>query len=186
MPFGEGGWEVLETVVWSSAGWTEMRAFPYDLGVSLFSGPVVPQASPNGRPDQFALTYRTDGAMWPASSKAFPLAVTGLGRRYALNVPRGLGLDVVDAGTGIIKTYHLDSGTGFFQFPQAGKILVTQADGTAAVWSIPPRRSYRAVAAMAGILAAVGVAACVLIVVIRLVWRLARRYRGRQQSGPSL
>ena len=58
MPFGEGGWEVLETVVWSSAGWTEMRAFPYDLGVSLFSGPVVPQASPNGRPDQFGLNVQ--------------------------------------------------------------------------------------------------------------------------------
>ena len=36
------------------------------------------------------------------------------GTQVSLNVPRGLGMDVVDAATGIIKTYHLDSGTGFF------------------------------------------------------------------------
>jgi hypothetical protein len=180
---------IPEIVVWSSGDWTEKQAFVYDLGASPLSGTIIPNALPIGRANEFALLYET-GNGWQGSSKGSPIAVTGLGRPLALNIPRGLGLDVVNYATGATKTYHLDgrpllSQYSFSQFvaPQAGKILIPQSDNTAAVWSIPPRRSYRAVAAMAGILAAIGVLGYALLLVIR---RLVRRYRRRQTEPQTL
>jgi hypothetical protein len=102
-----------------------------------------------------------------------------------LYVPSGICLDLIDATIGSTRSYDLGAYNGrWFPFPQAGKILMPQSDDAVAVWSIPPRRSYRAVAAMAGILAAIAVLGYVLILVVRLVWRVARRYRGRQQTEP--
>ena len=136
----------------------------------------MPHPLPLGRANQFALTYETSGGWWTGSPKGSTVAGTGLGRVLGLNIPRGLGLDVVDAASGITKTYHLDSSGAWFPFPQAGKILIPQSGDAVSVWSVPPHRSYRAVAAMAGILAVVGV----LVYVVR---RVARRYRGRQETG---
>lgn len=164
---GDIGSFIPEIVVWSSGDWSEKRAFVHYIGESLLSGTIIPQPLPMGRANQFALLYETGiGGWWSASPKVSAIADTGLGRVLALNVPRGLGLDVVDYATGVTKTYHLDgrplsSQSSFSRFvvPQAGKILIPQSDDAVAVWSIPPRRSYRAVAAMAGILAAIGVVA---------------------------
>jgi hypothetical protein len=171
---------IPEIVIWSPDGWTEKRAFVYDLGASPLTGTVMPHPLPLGLANQFALTYETSGGWWTGSPKGSTVAGTGLGRVLGLNIPRGLGLDVVDAANGITKTYHLDSSGAWFPFPQAGKILIPKSDGTTAVWSIPPRRSYRAVAAMAGILAAIGVLGYALIFVLR---RVVKLYRGRQETG---
>ncbi len=180
------GFFVPEIVVWSPEGWTEKRGFIYDLGASPLSGTVMPHPMPIGRANQFAVIYETGSGWWTGSSMASKIAGTGLGRTLGLNIPRGLGLDVVDAATGDSKTYHLDDSAMWFPYPQAGKILIPQSGGTWAVWSITPRRTYRAVWLMAGFLPVIAVVGYGLVFVVRLVWRAARRYCGRQQTGPSL
>jgi hypothetical protein len=184
-----------EIAVWSSDGRTQMRVFPYDLGASPLSGSVYPHPWPTGRPNQFGLIYDTADGWWTGSSKSSGMSSSGLGRSLRLNIPRGLGLDVVDSVAGKTKTYHLDgSVTGrWYPFPKAGKILIPkpgvtvnpvkpmlfrQFGETVAVWDIPPRRTYVGVWAMAGIMAAIGILGYALGLVVRCV---ARRYRGKQQ-----
>ena len=177
---------IPEIVVWSPDDWTEKRGFIYDLGASPLSGTVMPNPLPLGRANQFALMYETGSGWWTGSSMASKIAGTGLGRTLGLNIPRGLGLDVVDASTGATKTYQLDDSAMWFPYPQAGKILILQSGGKMAVWSITPKRTYRAVWLMAGFLPAIAVLGYGLIFLVRLVWRAARRHRARRQSGPSL
>ena len=55
-----------------------------------------------------------------------------------------------------------------------------QRDGTTDVWSIPPKRTYRAVLLMAGFLPVIAVLGYGLIFVVR---RVVKRYRGRPQTG---
>ena len=172
---------IPEIVVWSPDGWTEKRGFIYDLGASPLSGTVMPNPMPIGRENQFALIYTTGGGWWTGSSMASKIAGTGLGRALGLNIPRGLGLDVVDASTGATKTYHLDGSAVWHPYPQAGKILIPQSNDAVAVWSIPPRRTYRAVLLMAGFLVAVAVLGYFLLFVVR---RVIRRHRGRPQTEP--
>lgn len=170
--------KVPEIVVWSSDSWTERRAFPYDFGVSILSGTVLPHPWPTGRGNQFGLIYETTSG-WTGSTKWSGTYGSGLRRSLRLNVPRGLGLDLVDPATGTTRTYHLDDSWRWFPFPQAGKLLVPNSDNTAGVWAVPPRQSYRAVAAMVAGLAAMGILWYALRSIVRLV---ARRYPGRQPS----
>jgi len=121
---------------------------------------------PTGRPNQFAVYYITDSGSWKRWGQA---QTTPAG----LYVPSGICLDVVDAATGSTRSYDLGAYNWESFPPQAGKILVPQSNDTVAVWSIPPKRSYRVVAAMAGILAAIWGLGYVLILVVR---RVARRF----------
>ncbi|MGP0064307.1 MAG: WD40 repeat domain-containing protein [Isosphaeraceae bacterium] len=171
--------EAPEIVVWSPSGWIEMRAFRYDLGVDI-GGRVEPHPWPIGRANQFGLIYRTSlGGSW-GSTKSSDIADSGLGRALGLNIPRGIGLDVVDGDTGNTRTYHLDGpavARSPYPFLQtANKILIPRSFETVEVWDIPPRRSYAAVWGMAGMMTVIGLLGYASGIVVR---RVARRYRSR-------
>jgi WD40 repeat protein len=171
--------EAPEIVVWSPERWTEMRAYPYDLGVDI-GGRVEPHPWPTGRANQFGLIHKTSVGGSSGSTKSSHIADSGLGRALGLNIPRGIGLDVVDGATGNSRTYHLD-GPAVARSPYpflraANKILIPRSFETVELWDIPPRRTYAAVWAMAGMMAAIGILGYVSGSVVRSV---ARRYRGR-------
>ena len=171
-----------EIVAWSSDGWSERRTFPCDLAETI--GESIPGRMrtvmwPTGRPNEFAVNYITRSGSW----KRWGQMRIGAAGPY---VPSGVCLDVIDAATGSTSSYDLGAYKGYgrwFPFPQAGKVLIPQSDDAVAVWSIPPRRSYRAVWLMAGFLPVIAVLGYALIFVIR---RAVRRYRGRPQTGATL
>ena len=154
----------------------------YDLGTtppyrSLNRGTGIPPFFPTGRGNEFAVLHET-GGVWAITRPQMP--GVGVLRWLGFNVPGGLGLDVVDTTTGTRRTYHLDGDSArWFPFPQQGKLvnpqngeancvfpvpairpiggqrIIPYAGDTAAVWGIPPRRSYRSVAITAALLAAI-------------------------------
>ena len=140
----------------------------------------MPPFFPIGRGNEFAVLHETGGVWTVGSPWGCEMPWVRALRWLGFNVPGGMGLDVVDATTGATRTYHLDSGSvRWFPFPPQGKIvnpqngdancvfpvpaiksiggrrIIPYAGDTAAVWSIPPRRSYRAVAITASLLAAI-------------------------------
>ena len=152
--------KVLEAVVWSSDRWKEKRTFPYDLGGSGF-GPILPEPWVTENGQGIALLYDTDSEDWKGSTKSTGANFFGLSRALNLNLPRGLGLDIIDHSTGVTQTVHLDGSNASYSFrsfplPRAGKILLPQAGEVAEVWDIPPQRTYASVKFMAGVFAAIG------------------------------
>jgi hypothetical protein len=169
----------------------------------------IPPFFPIGRGNEFAVLHETGGVWTLGSAWGCEVPWVRALRWLGFNVPGGMRLDVVDATTGAKRTYNLDSDSArWFPFPQHGMMLNPQngevncvfpvpaiksvggqriipyAGDSAAVWSIPPRRSYRAVAVTAGILAAIRVMAYALILLARFFRRAARRDYDRQQADP--
>jgi hypothetical protein len=181
LPLKNGTFFIPAISIWRCGDWSEVRSLPYDLGASPLSGTVMPRCTPIGRGNEFAVTYETVGGWWTESSMASKLPGSKLLRKLGFNAPGELGVDVVDATTGKKHTYFLDCDSGRkYTFPQAGKVVIPQtgdansrtpairstggksvispySGDTAAVWSIPPRRTYRAVWITAGLLAAIAV-----------------------------
>jgi hypothetical protein len=135
---------------------------------------------PTGRPNEFAVNYITSSGSWKRWGQ---MEKTPAG----LYVPEGMCLDVINAVTGSTRSYDLGAyNWQWFPFPLAGKILKAQRDGTTAVWSVPPKPTYRMVLLVAGILAAIAILGYGFILVVQLVWRAARRYRSRPQTSATL
>ena len=157
--------------VWSCGDWSEKRSLVYSLGNSPLTGTIIPNYLPLSRGNKFAVLYGTEDGWWTGSSMAsrLPLSAGRFLRKLGFNAPGGLGMDVIDATTGVKTTYHLDCEYSYYTYPQAGKIVCPRSDGTAAVWSIPPPRSFRAIAITAGGLA--------VIAVLSRLWRILMRRR---------
>jgi hypothetical protein len=164
----------------------------------------MPHYFPIGGGSQFAVLYETNDGWWTGSSMASRLPGAKLLRILGFNAPGGINVDVVDATNGKKQTCSLDCDSArSYPFPQAGKVVIPQtgdansfvpaikfnggndiipyAGDAAAVWNIPPRRSYRAVALTSALLAAMAA-----------MWHLAPlgframlgRRRGQQEVSP--
>jgi WD40 repeat protein len=172
--------KVQELVVWSSDRWKEKRTFPYDLGLGL-SGPLSPEPWVTENGHAIALLYDTGG--WSGSTKSSITSFLGLWRALDLNLPRGLGLDIIDHRTGVTQTYHLDPPSLYpyrpFRLPRVGKLLIPKEGEVAEVWDLPPQRTYASVKWMAGVLAAIGL----LWYTVAATWRgVAKLRRARVGS----
>jgi WD40 repeat protein len=131
-----------------------VRSFPYNLGASTLSGPVSPDPWPTSVDGQFALTFETNGGGWTRSPLSSRLAEWQLPRVLRMNLPRGLGLDIVNYRTGATQRYHIDGASKWHFFPAAGTVLVPRRDGAIDIWTVPPQRTRILVFVTATILAA--------------------------------
>ena len=153
--------EIPEIVLWNSGDWAEKRAFTYEHGISILSGPALPHPLRLVIENQFALIYETGAANAP------PPSHPALAHLLELNVSHGLDLDVIDGLTGHTKTYHLNRSLRWFPYPHAGKLLIPQDEDHLAIWTIPPSRGYRAVWTAVGALAALAVLLSAAVVAVR-------------------
>lgn len=147
---------VPEIVVWEINSGREVQVVPCDQGSDplreIFGGPLNPQPIPLANGSQFGWFYQTSLRGSPRSSI---VAESGWGRLLRLNVPRGIGLDVVDYASGDVRTLHLDGSFRYVPFPEAGKVFIlryAQGGLVYEVWDLPPRRSYAPFAVVAGVL----------------------------------
>ena len=162
--------EAPEIVVWSPDGWTEM-SFPLrPRRRHRWKGRAPSLAGRSCEPvraDLLDVRRREFGLDEVFRNIADP----GLGA--LAQHPERDRLDLVDGVTGNTRTYHLDGpavATRTYPFFQmANKILIPRSFETVEVWDIPPRRTYAAAWAMAGMMAAIGILGYVLGSVVRSV-----------------